>query len=326
MLRYIGNRLLMLVPVLLGVIIIVFIFQQIAPGDPVVSILGTKYTQEQYDEVREELGIDDPILQQFGRYVWKLVTKGDLGTSYSANQPVRTEIATRFKYTFILTICAVSLGMLIAIPLGVLAAVKQYTWCDSGILALSVCGSSIPTFWLSLMLISLFAVTLGLVPTYGIIDKRGWILPIIVVVFESMSNLIRITRSSLLESIRQDYIRTARSKGQKEYKVIISHALRNSLIPIMSSIGNLIGVQLGGALVIETIFSIPGIGKYALDAIYARNYPAVMGSVVVLAFTFTCVNLIVDLLFVLVDPRMKANYIKVKKRQAKHPMAVGEVH
>lgn len=313
MLRYVIKRLILLIPVLLGVIIVVFVFQKIAPGDPVINLLGTDCTEEQYNEKVEELGLDDPIIVQFGRYVWNLITKGELGTSYITKQPVAQEIATRFKFTFILAVGAVTIGVLIAVPLGVLASVKQYSWVDSLILAISVFGASVPAFWFALMLISFFGVQLGWVPTYGVMDPKGWILPIAVVVIQSMGNLTRVTRSSMLESIRQDYIRTARAKGQNETKVVFNHALRNSLIPILSSIGNTIGVQLGGALIIESVFSVPGIGKYALDAINGRNYPAVMGSVIVLAFTFTCVNLLVDLLYVVVDPRMKANFVKARK-------------
>ena len=324
MIKYIIKRFILLIPVMLGVIAVVFIFSVIAPGDPAVSILGAGAEEWEYEALREDLGLNDPLIIRFADYVVGIVTRGDLGVSYKTGQPIFDEILSRFPYTFILAVGAVSIGVLIGLPLGVISAVKQYSWCDSIILAVSVFGSSVPSFWLSLMLISLFAVKLGWVPSSGIAEPTGWILPIFVVVLQSMGNLTRITRSSMLESIRQDYIRTARAKGQDEYKVVISHALRNSLIPIISSVGNTIGVQLGGALIIETIFSVPGIGMYAVQGINQRNYPAVLGSVVVLAFVFTLVNLIVDLLYVLVDPRMKANFTTVKSRAKRTVKGVEE--
>ena len=323
MIKYIIQRLLLMIPVLIGVILIIFIFSRIAPGDPVVALLGIDAPEERKVELRERLGLDDPLPLQFANYVWGIVTRGNLGTSYKTGRDVSEEVMEKFQYTLILAVGAVTLGVIIGIPLGVLAAVKQYSWFDSGILAVSVFGSSVPGFWLALMLISFFAVRLGWLPTAGIINPRGWVLPICVVVIQSMGNLMRITRSSMLETIRQDYIRTARAKGQTEYKVITSHALRNSLIPILSSVGNSIGVQLGGALIIETVFGVPGIGRYAVEAIEARNYPAVLGSVVVLAFTFTIVNLIVDLSYVAVDSRMKANFIGLVKKKIKPPIAEG---
>ena len=298
-----------------GMIIIIFFFSQIAPGDPVVSILGIDAPEERKEALRKDLGLDDPVPVQFVNYVKNIVLHGDLGTSYKTGLPVAREIMGRFRYTVILAVGAVALGVLVGIPMGVVSAVKQYSWLDSGILAVAVFGSSVPGFWLALMLISLFAVRLGWVPTAGIMNPRGWILPIFVVMVQSMSNLMRITRSSMLETIRQDYIRTAKAKGQSDYKVVVSHALRNSLIPILSSVGNSIGVQLGGALIVETVFGVPGIGKYAVDAIGARNYPAVMGSVIVLAFTFTLVNLIVDLSYVAVDSRMKSNLISTGRKK-----------
>ncbi|MCD8116022.1 MAG: ABC transporter permease [Oscillospiraceae bacterium] len=318
---YTLKRIVLVIPVILGVILIVFLFQAVSPNDPVDQLLGQGATQEQKDELQEELGLDDPIVVQYVRYIWNIISKGSLGTSYKTNEAVTTEIASRFPYTVRLAIGAVFLGVLIGIPLGVLSAVKQYTLVDGAILTYSVLCMSMPSFWLALILIQLFAVRLGWLPVYGIGTAKGWILPYIIVSIACSSDVIRITRSSLLESIRQDYVRTARAKGQKEYIVIIRHALRNSLIPIVASIGNSIGVQLGGALVIETVFGIPGIGKYAVDAISARNYPAVTGAVVVLATTFTLVNLIVDLMYTVVDPRLKRSFsiesplAKLKKKK-----------
>ena len=309
MLKYTVKRLILVIPVILGVMLIVFFFQSVSGDDPVSQILGAGATVEQREAKREELGLNDPILIQFGRYVWNFFTTGSLGTSYKSSQPVSQELMERFPVTIKLALLSVGLGTLLGIPLGVWAAVKQYTATDSVIISLSILSQSMPSFWLALLLISLFAVKLGWVPVSGILDPKGWILPIVVVTFASMAMIIQVTRAAMLETIRQDYIRTAKSKGQTPANITFHHALRNSMIPILNAIANTLGVQLGGALIVESVFGMPGIGKYAVDAINARNYPAVLGSVVVLAITFTIVNLIVDLLYAAVDPRVKTSLI-----------------
>ena len=317
MLKYSIKRLILVIPVILGVMLIVFFFQSISGDDPVSQILGAGATMEQREAKREELGLNDPIVVQFGRYVWNFFTTGSLGTSYKSNQPVTQELMARFPITIKLALLSVGLGTLIGIPLGVWAAVRQYTATDSIIISLSVLSQSMPPFWLALILVSFFAVKLRWVPVSGIMDIKGWILPIIVVTFASMAMIIQVTRAAMLETIRQDYIRTAKAKGQTPAKITFHHALRNSMIPILNAIANTLGVQLGGALIVESVFGIPGIGKYAVDAINARNYPAVLGSVVVLAITFTLVNLIVDLLYAAVDPRVKTSLVSKGKRRKK---------
>lgn len=317
MIRYIIKRLLMLIPVVLGVMIIAFMFQVIAPGDPADQILGASATDEEKFSLREELGLEDPVIVQFGRYVWNFVTKGELGISYYTKQSVAKEIMSRFPVTVTLAVCSVVLGALFGVPLGILAAVKQYTWIDSAILAFSVFLASIPGFWLALMLISKFSVDLGWLPVAGITQPTGWVLPIVVVCIMSMAGLVRNTRSSMLETIRQDYIRTARAKGQKERVIIFKHVLSNSLIPIVAAVGNRMGHMLGGALVIESVFGLPGIGRYAADATLQRDYPAVVGSVVVLSIVYTLVNLILDLVYFFINPRMRTSYFSSKKKKAK---------
>jgi len=308
MVRYIIKRLLMLIPVMLGVMLIVFIFQAISPDDPVQMLLGTTATQEQIDALTKKLGLDQPIYIQFIRYVWNLVAHGDLGTSYTSGQPVLTEIFARWPYTVALAVGAVFIGVAVGIPLGILSAVKQYTWVDNAILGFSVLVASFPSFWLGLLVIILFSVKLGWLPSSGLESWKGWILPVFVVAFQSMANLIRSTRSSMLEAIRQDYVRTARAKGLQEKVVIWHHVVRNSLIPVVNSIGITVGSMLGGVLIIETVFGIPGIGQYSVKAINSRNYPAVLGSVVMLAFVFSIVNLIVDLVYTVIDPKLKITF------------------
>lgn len=316
MLRYVIKRLLLIIPVILGVLIIVFFFQTVSGDDPVDQILTEGATEAMKEAKREELGLNDPIVVQFGRYVWKFVSQGDLGTSYKSGQPVTGEIMSRFPTTIKLALGSVLLSIIIGIPLGILAAVKQYTPTDSGLLAFSVLSASLPSFWFALLLISLFSVNLGWLPTSGLGGWKNWVMPVIVVSVASMSNIIRVTRSSMLETIRQDYIRTARAKGQAEYVIIFDHVLRNSLIPIVSAIGNTLGIQLGGSLIVESVFGLPGIGKYAVDAISQRNFPSLLGSVVILAITFSLVNLLVDLVYTMVDPRVKTSLFgKTKKKK-----------
>ena len=308
MIKYSIKRLIWTVPVILGVLFIVFFFQAVSPDDPVDQILRGGATEAEKAVVRAQLGLDKPIPTQFFNYVWGFATRGDLGTSYISKQPITHELMVRFPVTMRLTFFSILLGICIGIPLGLIASIKQYSLVDSAILAFAVLASSVPGFWFGLMLISLFAVRLGWLPAMGIMEWKGWILPTLAVSVVSMSGLIRITRASMLEVIRQDYIRTAKAKGQKLSVIAIKHGLRNALIPIIATVGNSLGLQLGGALAIESIFGVPGIGKYAVDGITNRNYPAVLGSVVILAIVFIIVNLLVDLAYTVVDPRIKTTF------------------
>ena len=308
MTKFVLRRVLLMIPILLGVTLLIFILRAVTPGDPVDSLLSQNATPEQRAELREELGLNDPLVIQFFRYV-KDVFTGDLGLSYSTRQPVLGEILGRFPYTLIICFGAVTIGLLLGLPLGVFSALKQYTWVDSTILVLSMLFAACPGFVLALVLITIFSVNLGWLPAVGLASNLGYILPMVTIGVSSLSRYTRITRSSFLEVIRQDYIRTARAKGQTEGKIIIRHAFRNAFIPVASSIGIQIGHQLGGALIVETVFGIPGIGKYIGDAITARNFPSVQGGVLFLAFVFTLINLLVDLSFVWINPRLKSSFV-----------------
>ncbi len=304
MVRYVIKRLLMLIPVLLGVMLFVFIFQSLSKDDPVKMLLGQGALESEVVALRAKLGLDQPVIIQYFRYVWNFFTKGDLGISYTTNRPVFAEIMSKFPYTVRLAFTSVIIGTLIGMPLGVVSAVKQNTFFDNAVRGFTVFMSSFPNFWLALLLIILFAVKLGWVPSNGISDPRGWILPTICVCIGTITGLTRTTRASVLETIRQDFVKTARAKGQSEYRVIFKHVLRNSLIPVVNNIGIVIGAMMGGSLIIESIFGVPGVGKYAVDAISNRNYPAVLGSVVILAFLFALITLIVDIVYSLIDPRL----------------------
>lgn len=305
--NYVLKRLLMVLPVMFGVIVIVFLIKAITPGDPVVSMLGPESTAEERDALREELGLNDSLGTQFVRYIGDLFHL-DLGKSYKSGQPIMEELSRRLPTSLLITFGAIFLGMATGVPLGVLSALKQYSWIDNLILCITMALISIPSFCLGLVLIYIFSVELHILPAFGVQSWTGYILPVVVISAATSANYARVTRSSMLEVIRQDYVRTARAKGQTERVIVIRHILRNALVPVVNTLGNQIGVQLGGAIVVETVFGIPGIGKYISDAIMARDYPVVQGGVLLLALIFTVVNVLIDLLYVFVDPRLKKTF------------------
>ena len=318
MLKYIIKRLLYMIPVILGVLCIVFILSEITPGDPIDTLVGADAPIEVKEAMREKLGLNDPVYVRFANYLVKVVTKGDLGNSYTTDQPVAKELMSRFPITLKLALSAVCVALILAIPLGLVSAVKRYSWVDNISMALALFGVSIPQFWFGLMTLLIFAVRLKVLPASGISTFSGWVLPVAMIGIGNMGNIARITRSSMLDVISQDYIRTARSKGQKEWKVIVKHGLRNALIPIVANVGNTVAISMGGAVIAETIFSIPGVGKYMLDAINARNWPSVQGGLVLLAISFSVIMLILDLLYAAIDPRLKAEFKnKGKKKVSK---------
>lgn len=325
MLKYIFRRILQLIPVLLGVVTIVFFLSQMMPGDPARLIAGEQASEEAVEVIRAELGLDQPIGIQYIRYLRDLVTKGDLGSSYRTKQPVVLEVLQRMPRTLILTSLSILLAVFIGIPLGIFAAAWQNSPIDYLSSILSFIGVSMPNFWQGLMNILIFSVLLGWLPSSGFYGPEYWILPAVTVGTSTMATITRTTRSSMLEVIRQDYIRTARAKGQSEYKVIVNHALGNALIPIVTIVGLEFGMLLGGAVLTETVFAIPGIGKYMVDAITNRDYPIIMGGVAILAALSSICNLLVDILYAYIDPRMKSQYTSKKKHKAKQRKAVSSI-
>jgi len=320
--RHILARLAMLVFVLLGVTVLVFMILYSAPGDPAQMILGQNAQQEEIDALRNELGLNDPLLVQLGRYLSNIL-RGDFGKSYISKGPVLQEVLSRYPTTFLLAFFSVAWMVLLGIPVGIISATKQYSAIDNISMGIALLGVSMPTFWIGMLLVLWFSLKLGWFPSGGWYGPIYWILPSFSVGFHSVALIARMTRSSMLEVIRQDYIRTARAKGQTEGKVIIHHALRNALLPIVTVIGLQLGVQLGGAMVTESVFSIPGLGSYLLSSIKGRDYPAVMGGVLCIAFTFAIINLGVDILYAFIDPRIKAQYkrSKPKKLSARRSVA-----
>ena len=306
MLRYVIRRILFLIPVLLGVAFCVFTLLYLTPGDPARIVLGDLATDEAIKEFRDKEGLNDPYLVQFGNYVYKAVFKGDIGRSYSSRRPVMTEILTAFPYTLKLAAFAMIIAILIGIPCGIVSAIKQYSWFDTVTMIFAMVGLAMPVFWLGLLMILLFSVRLRWLPSSGFSTFKAMILPSVALAAQSISMVTRMTRSSMLEVIRADYIRTARAKGQKESVVIWVHALRNALIPVVTLCGLQFGHLLAGAILTESIFAIPGVGRLMVQAIMARDYPMVQGGVLFVAIAFSIVNLLVDLLYAYIDPRIKA--------------------
>jgi len=305
--KFIFKRLGMMVPVLLGVMFIIFTLTYITDGDPVRIILGEQATEEDMIALREQLGLDQPFLVQFGRYVGNTLQL-DFGMSFASRRPVFTEIIARFPNTMQLAFMSVLVAVCLGIPLGIISATKQYSIFDNVATIIGLLGFSIPNFWLGLMLILTFSVQLGWFPSSGFDTPLHWILPSFTIGVSSAAIIMRMTRSSMLEVIRQDYIRTARAKGQKMSKIIFNHALKNALIPVITVVGLQFGALLGGAILTETIYSIPGLGRFMVEAIRMRDYPVIQGGVLLIAITFSIINLLVDILYAFVDPRIRSQY------------------
>ncbi|EFC90849.1 binding-protein-dependent transport systems inner membrane component [Dethiosulfovibrio peptidovorans DSM 11002] len=309
MFKYIFKRVLMLVPVLIGVTFIVFSMLYITPGDPARMVLGEQAPQESVDELRQEMGLNDPFFVQFGRYVYKAVVHGDIGRSYITKRPVVQEIWAAFPVTLKLSAMAMVIAMIVGIPCGIVSAIKQYSLFDNVVTVFAMIGISMPVFWLGILLILLFSVRLGWVPPSGFDSVSTMILPALTLGAQSVAIITRMTRSSMLEVIRQDYIRTVRAKGQRERVVIWKHALGNALIPVVTISGIQFGILLGGAVLTELIFSIPGVGRLMVESIKMRDFPVVQGGVLFIAVAFCVVNLLVDLVYAWLDPRIKAQYV-----------------
>ncbi len=309
--RYLRKRLIMIVFLLLGMTFIVFGSLYISPGDPAEIAAGPSATVEEVERMRVYLGLDKPFLVQYGNYLWNLL-HGNLGTSLITRQPILTELLVRLPNTLNLAVAAMLMSCIIGIPLGIIAAIHKDTWIDNILTTLSLGGISIPNFWLGTVLILVFCVNLRWFPTGGMSEPfwtplgfRQAFLPALSLGMQVAASFTRIGRSSMLDVIQSDYIRTAKSKGLKNGKIIWVHALRNALIPIVTAMGTSFGGLLGGAIVTEQVFAVNGIGTYMINAINQRNYYAVQSTVLVVAFMFVIVNLIVDLLYVVIDPRIK---------------------
>lgn len=316
MLKYVINRIIWMVPIVLGVTILIFTMMTFCPGNPAEIILGSTATEADLMAKTEELGLNRPFLIRLGTYMADVFVHHDLGTSWITKIDIVSTIAERLPRTLVLTLITLFISFGLGIPLGIMAATHQNRWQDSVSMFLALCGVAIPNFWLALMLVLVFSVNLGWLPPMGIDQGlKSYILPAISGCMGALASCARQTRSSMLDVIRADYITTARSKGVAERMVILKHALKNALIPIITMFGTTFGALLGGMMIIETVFSIPGMGTYIIGAVNNRDYPIVQGGTIFLAITFSLCMLAVDLLYAAVDPRIKAQYASKKRKR-----------
>ena len=332
MLQFVGRRLLALVPVLLGVTLVAFYAMYLTPGDPALLILGERATQERVEALRRDLGLDKPFLVQYGTFLARLA-QGNLGRSTQTNNPVIEDIAQRFPATVELTLAAMVVACVVGITAGIVSAVRQYSAFDYAAMVGSLVGVSMPIFWLGFVFMLVFSLRLDWLPLSGrydvalyvprvtnfvLIDSlldgnreafvsglKHLVLPAVTLSTVPMAIIARMTRSAMLEVMRQDFVRTARAKGLGGFPVVVKHALRNAFIPVLTVIGLQFGHLLGGAILTETVFAWPGVGRLTLEAIYTRDYPLIRGCVLVVATAFVLINLLVDLLYAVIDPRIR---------------------
>lgn len=308
MLKYVLKRLLWMVLVVIGVMLIIFTLMYVVPGDPAEIVAGSTATDDMIEATRERLGLSDPYLVQLWRYVKGVIFHLDFGTSYLTEKSVSTELAVRLPRTILLGCFSLFLSVSLGVIIGVVSAVHRNGIGDRISMIVALIGVSVPQFWLALLLVILFSVKLGWLPATGISSLSCYIMPCIALAVSGVGGIARQSRSSMLEVIRADYVTTARAKGMKERDVIYKHALPNALLPIITLAGNNLAHVFGGAVAIETVFAIPGVGYYMVSAINKRDYPVIRGSVIVLAIAFSLVMLLVDLMYAAVDPRIRSQY------------------
>ncbi|MBP0438381.1 ABC transporter permease [Tianweitania sediminis] len=312
MTRFIAGRLISALPVLFVVSLVSFLLIAVVPGDVTAEIAGADSTEAQRQLIREQLGLDRPLPEQAVRWYANLL-QGDLGQSYLLNRPVTEAVFERLPVTLSLAGIALVLAVAIGMLLGILAAVRHNSWVDQGSMSVALLGLSVPDFWLGLIFITVFAVGLGWFPTGGYVpiaeSFTGWVvsmtLPALALAFTQVGVVARMTRSSMLDVLGQDFIRTARAKGMRGYTVILKHALLNAMVPVVTVVGVMTGVLLGGAVVIESVFSLPGVGRLIIGAIQRRDYPIIQGGLLITAAIFVFVNILVDLAYGWLDPRVR---------------------
>lgn len=304
MFRFVTKRLLEIIPILFLVTIFIFLFVHLIPGDPARLVAGIDATNEDVEVVRKELGLDKPLHTQYFTYMGNLL-QGDFGTSLKTKRPVIEEIGSRFMPTFWLTLWSMVWAVIVGLLIGAISATKRNKWQDYFGMFGAVSGLSMPSFWLGLMLIQIFAVTLGWLPTGGLDSWKSYILPAFTLGTGVAAVIARFTRSSLMDVLKEDYIRTGRSKGLTERKIVWGHGLRNAMIPVVTMTGLQFGFLLGGSVVIETVFSWPGVGKLLIDSVSYRDYPIIQTEMLLFAVEFILINLIVDLLYGILNPQIR---------------------
>jgi ABC-type dipeptide/oligopeptide/nickel transport system permease component len=301
---YLFYRLAATVPVLVGITLVVFVSLRLIPGDPAIIFAGERATQHDIEALRQQLGLDQPVYVQYGLFLANAV-HGDLGRSIRSGLPVTEELEQRFPNTVLLAASSIGITVLFGVPLGIASAVRRRSLLDRASLLVSLAGISTPAFVLGVLLQLVFAVRLGLLPSAGIGTPQHLVLPALTLGAFSVANVARMTRVGMLEVLAEDYIRTARGKGLRERAVVIGHALRNALIPTITIVGLQFGYMLGGAVLTEVVFAWPGLGRYLVQSIFSRDYPAVQGAVLLLAGSYVVLNVLVDLLYRALDPRIR---------------------
>ena len=304
MLNYLLKRLFSTIPVLIGISLLLFFMLRLLPGDPAQVLAGQMATPQEIENIRRQLGLDRPIYEQYANYLIRLV-RFDLGRSARTQNPVTAEIWARLPNTLLLAVAAISLACLFGIPAGIISAVRPYSWIDYLVTTSALFGMSMPVFWLGLMLVVLFSVILKWLPAGGTGSWQHVILPSFTLAAFVVAFIARMTRSTMLETLSQDFTTTARSKGLQERVVIIKHALKNAMIPIITVVGLQFGLLLGGTVLTETVFAWPGLGRLIVDSIMARDYPVIQGTILIFGLLYIMVNLVVDLIYALVDPRIR---------------------
>lgn len=304
MVRYILRRILMLIPVMLGVALVSFSLLQMVPGDPAEVLAGEEATQEDIQRIRQEYGLDRPLLVQYARFVLNAV-RGDLGVSIQSRHPVRELLLQRLAFTLQLSLVSILVAVALGLLAGIISSTRQYSFFDTASMLGALFGISMPIFWLGLLLILIFAVKLRVLPSGGTGTLTHLILPAIALGSASAAVIARMTRATMLEVIRQDYLRTARATGHPERRVVFRYALKNAMIPLLTVLGIEFGLMLGGAVLTETVFSLPGIGRLLVEGIFTRDYPVVQGAMMLVAATFVLVNLLTDVAYAFCDPRIR---------------------
>ena len=304
MLSYLIKRLLATIPVLIGISLLLFFMLRMLPGDPAQVLAGQMATPEEIENIRHQLGLDRPIYEQYAAYLSRLA-RFDLGRSARTQNPVTQEIWARLPNTLLLAVVAITLACLFGIPAGIISAVRPYSWIDYLVTVSALFGMSMPVFWLGLMLVVVFAVILKWLPAGGTGGWQNVVLPSITLAAFVVAFIARMTRSTMIETLSQDFTTTARSKGLPERVVVIKHALKNAMIPIITVVGLQFGLLLGGAVLTETVFAWPGVGRLIVDSILARDYPVIQGAILIFGLLYIMVNLVVDLIYALVDPRIR---------------------
>lgn len=310
MVRYILKRLLLFIPVVIGVAFVIFTIMQFQPGNPGRMILGINAPEEAVEKLNDTLGCNRPFLERFFSYVFNLIFHADFGISYRTSEPVVNDIASRVGISFHIAFNGIAFASVVGILLGVICAVKQYSFIDNFFRVLAIIFSGIPGFWLGMILIYLFSIKLQWLPSNGVENGMGYILPMLTLGSLYSGITLRMTRSSMLETLRSDYIRTAKAKGVPRSKIIFHYALRNALLPVITTLITSFGGLLGGAIITETVFNLPGLGLFVVSAIRNRDIPCVLGGTITLAFLFCAIMLLADLLYAFIDPRIKAKYTK----------------